>query len=103
MIVMPQTPITGACVFTDRLRQQVEQNLPLTISGGVASAVDGDGPQTLLSEPTRLCIARRPRAAIAFTITTAWRSAPTVENEPSPQPAPLTETAETEASREPVA
>ena len=49
VIVMPQTTLTGACVFTDRLRQQIEQNLPLTISGGVAAAVDGDTPHTLLS------------------------------------------------------
>jgi diguanylate cyclase len=49
VIVMPQTPLSGACIFSDRLRQNIEQSLPLTISGGVASAVDGDNPQTLLA------------------------------------------------------
>ena len=49
VIVMPQTPLSGACEFSDRLRQDVERNLPLTISGGVAAAVDGDNPQTLLA------------------------------------------------------
>ncbi len=49
VIVLPQTSLLGACVFSDRLRQQIEQNLPLTLSGGVAGAVDGDNPQTLLA------------------------------------------------------
>jgi diguanylate cyclase len=49
VIVMPQTSLVGACIFSDRLRQQIEQSLPLTISGGVAGAVDGDNPQTLLA------------------------------------------------------
>jgi diguanylate cyclase len=49
VIVMPQTALPGACIFSDRLRQNVEQKLPLTISGGVAAAVDGDNPQTLLA------------------------------------------------------
>jgi diguanylate cyclase len=49
VIVMPQTPLLGACIFSDRLRQTIERNLPLTISGGVAGAVDGDGMQTLLA------------------------------------------------------
>ncbi len=49
VIVMPQTGVDGGCVFADRLRQQIEDNLPLTISGGVAGAVDGDNSQTLLA------------------------------------------------------
>ncbi len=49
VIVMPQTPLPGSCTFSERLRQNIEQSLPLTISGGVAAAVDGDTPQTLLA------------------------------------------------------
>ena len=49
VIVMPQTSLAGACIFSDRLRRQIEQALPLTISGGVACAVDGDTPPTLLA------------------------------------------------------
>jgi diguanylate cyclase len=49
VIVMPQTTLSGACNFSGRLCQKVEQNLPLTISGGVSAAVDGDNPQTLLA------------------------------------------------------
>ncbi len=49
VIVMPQTMLDGATIFAERLRRRVEQQLPLTVSGGVSSAVDGDNPQTLLA------------------------------------------------------
>jgi diguanylate cyclase len=49
VIVMPQTGLDGATTFSDRLRRRVEQQLPLTISGGVSVAADGDNPQTLLA------------------------------------------------------
>jgi diguanylate cyclase len=49
VIVMPQTSLEGASIFSERLRGRVEQQLPLTISGGVAVAADGDNPQTLLA------------------------------------------------------
>src|SRR5262249_55555491 len=49
VIVMPQTTIDGATVFAERLRRRVETQLPLTVSGGVASAGDGDNSQTLLA------------------------------------------------------
>jgi diguanylate cyclase (GGDEF)-like protein len=49
VIVMPQTMLDGATIFAERLRRRVEQQLPLTVSGGVSVAVDGDNPQTLLA------------------------------------------------------
>lgn len=49
VIVMPQTGLVGANIFGDRLRQLIEEELSLTISGGVAEAVHGDTTQTLLS------------------------------------------------------
>ncbi len=49
VIVMPQTTLDGATIFSERLRGRVEQQLPLTVSGGVAVAADGDNPQTLLA------------------------------------------------------
>src|SRR5215471_3845135 len=49
VIVMPQTTLDGATVFAERLRRRVETQLPLTVSGGVASAGDGDNSQTLLA------------------------------------------------------
>ncbi len=49
VIVMPHTAVDGACIFADRLRVKIESGLCITVSGGVASALDGDTPQSLLS------------------------------------------------------
>jgi diguanylate cyclase (GGDEF)-like protein len=49
VIVMPQTPLEGAIIFSDRLRQRIEQDLPLTVSGGVTMTMEGDDSQTLLA------------------------------------------------------
>jgi diguanylate cyclase (GGDEF)-like protein len=49
VIVMPQTALDGATIFAERLRRRVEQQLPLTVSGGVSAASEGDNPQTLLA------------------------------------------------------
>lgn len=49
VVVMPNTPLCGACIFADRLREVVHAKLELTISGGVAAARETDDPQSLLS------------------------------------------------------
>lgn len=49
VVVMPNTSLEGACVFSERLRDVVQQRLPLTISAGLGVASKGDSPQTLLS------------------------------------------------------
>jgi diguanylate cyclase (GGDEF)-like protein len=49
VIIMPQTMLDGACVFSNRLRELTEASLPLTVSGGVAAASDGDTAETLLA------------------------------------------------------
>jgi diguanylate cyclase (GGDEF)-like protein len=49
VIIMPQTLLDGACVFSNRLRERTEASLPLTVSGGVAAAADGDTAETLLA------------------------------------------------------
>jgi diguanylate cyclase (GGDEF)-like protein len=49
VIIMPQTTLDGACIFTNRLRELIEASLPLTVSGGVASASEGDTAETLLA------------------------------------------------------
>jgi diguanylate cyclase (GGDEF)-like protein len=49
VIVTPQTSVEGACVFAERVRSRVEAALPLTVSVGVANAVEGDNAQTLLA------------------------------------------------------
>ncbi|MEX2137820.1 MAG: diguanylate cyclase [Pirellulales bacterium] len=49
VVVMPQTMLEGGCIFANRLRERIETTLPLTISGGVAAAADGDNSQSLLA------------------------------------------------------
>jgi diguanylate cyclase (GGDEF)-like protein len=49
VVVMSHTTLDDACVFAERVRRTVESDLQLTISGGVAMAVDGDNAQSLLS------------------------------------------------------
>ncbi|NQT16684.1 MAG: GGDEF domain-containing protein [Planctomycetes bacterium] len=49
VVIMPETDLDGACLFTERIRQAVERELSITISGGVARAVGGDNSRTLLA------------------------------------------------------
>ena len=49
VVVMPQTDLEGACVFSERLRAKIDQQMSLTVSGGVAAAVDGDTQDSLLA------------------------------------------------------
>jgi diguanylate cyclase len=49
VVVMAMTTLDSACLIAQRVRTLVESNLGLTISGGVAMALDGDNPQSLLS------------------------------------------------------
>lgn len=49
VVVMPETNLQGACVFGERIRARIEEEMPVTISGGVASALDGDTAESLLT------------------------------------------------------
>lgn len=49
LVVMPQTELEGACIFAERFRAQAAETLPVTLSGGVAIALDGDVPGTLIA------------------------------------------------------
>jgi diguanylate cyclase len=49
VIVLPETGLQGAGVFGERLREKVEQRLPITLSCGLATVADGDTPQTILA------------------------------------------------------
>lgn len=49
VIVLPKTALDNACYFAERVRTAVESSLGLTISGGVAMALDGDNVQSLLA------------------------------------------------------
>jgi diguanylate cyclase len=50
VVVMPQTDITGAGTLGDRLRVKVEQDMPFTVSIGVASANEADTPESLFQQ-----------------------------------------------------
>jgi diguanylate cyclase (GGDEF)-like protein len=49
VIVMPRTDLEGAAALAERIRTEVHQQLRLTISGGIATALDGDTPELLLA------------------------------------------------------
>jgi diguanylate cyclase (GGDEF)-like protein len=48
VVVMPNTNLTGATVFADRLRNRVVQELGQTVCCGLASAILGDDTKSLL-------------------------------------------------------
>jgi diguanylate cyclase len=48
VIIMPQTELAGACAFAERLRGQVASRLTITVSGGVAMAVEGDTTESIV-------------------------------------------------------
>jgi len=49
VVVMPHTDMAGACIFAERLRAQVESQLSITVSGGVAAAQEGDTQEALIA------------------------------------------------------
>ena len=49
VLVLPETNLFGACVLAERLRAAVEQRFGVTVSGGVAAALEDDVPKSLLS------------------------------------------------------
>jgi len=49
VVIMPQTDLQGACVFADRMRERVAEQLEITISGGVSLVLDEDTEQSLLA------------------------------------------------------
>jgi diguanylate cyclase len=49
LVIMPETDLDGATVFAEHLRERIAKELPLTISGGVAEALDGDSKESLLA------------------------------------------------------
>jgi diguanylate cyclase (GGDEF)-like protein len=47
VVVMPQTDIAGATTLGERMRLEVDRELPFTVSVGVATANDADTPESL--------------------------------------------------------
>jgi diguanylate cyclase (GGDEF)-like protein len=48
VVLMPQTELTGACVFAERVRQLIQRKLKVTVSGGVAIVSQAETSQALL-------------------------------------------------------
>ena len=72
VIVMPQTELDDATLFCERLRRRVEQQLPLTVSGGVTAPQKATTRKRCWPAPMPHCIARKRPAAIACIATQAW-------------------------------
>jgi diguanylate cyclase (GGDEF)-like protein len=51
VVLLPETDVHGGCTFAQRIRGAVEKaaDVPVTVTTGVARALDGDTPRTLLS------------------------------------------------------
>ncbi|MBS0209617.1 MAG: diguanylate cyclase [Planctomycetes bacterium] len=48
VVLMPKTGLSGGCVFADRVRRMSQDKMAITVSGGVAEALHGESPETLL-------------------------------------------------------
>jgi diguanylate cyclase (GGDEF)-like protein len=49
LVVMPETDLAGAATFADRLRARIANEMPLTVSGGAAEALDGDTDASIIA------------------------------------------------------
>ena len=49
VLLMPQTELHAACSLTERIRGSVQQLLPITVSVGLAAAVEDDTPDNLIA------------------------------------------------------
>lgn len=49
VVIMPETDLHGACIFCERVRSTAESKLTVTMSAGIAMALEGDNPRTLLA------------------------------------------------------
>jgi diguanylate cyclase len=49
IVIMPETDLVGGTSFSERLRAKIAGQMPLTVSGGVAEAMDGDSNESLIA------------------------------------------------------
>jgi diguanylate cyclase (GGDEF)-like protein len=49
IVVMPETDLAGASVFCERLRERIERQLIVTVSGGIAAPTFDDTQESLLA------------------------------------------------------
>jgi len=49
VVVMPHTDLDGISIFSQRFRERIERELQVTVSGGVAEALDGDTSESIVT------------------------------------------------------
>ncbi len=49
VVLMPQTTLAGASVFSQRLFDRVKRELDYAVAGGIVEVLDGDSPRKILS------------------------------------------------------
>jgi diguanylate cyclase (GGDEF)-like protein len=49
VVIMPETNLEGACILAERLREKIQEEMSLTVSGGVTEAVEGDTQDSLIA------------------------------------------------------
>jgi diguanylate cyclase len=49
IVLLPGTELAGACRFAERVRQTIERQVSVTVSGGVAMVASGDDIRTLIT------------------------------------------------------
>lgn len=49
VLILPETDLAGACILADRVRALIAEKMRVTISGGVATVVEGDTPGSILA------------------------------------------------------
>lgn len=59
VVVLPETDLEGAAVLARRIQRLVQFELELAVSGGVASALDGDSEQTLVGRADKALYAAK--------------------------------------------
>ena len=49
VLILPETDLAGACILADRVRALIAEKMRVTVSGGVATVVEGDTPGSILA------------------------------------------------------
>lgn len=49
VVLLPETDLDGAAIFAERLRIEIEQDLPITVSCGAACVLEGDNAKSIFA------------------------------------------------------
>lgn len=85
LVILPATELAGATVFAERVRADIARQLSITISGGVAMAIDGDTPETLVARADAALYESKSTGRNRICLHTGEQIEPvTAEAEPAP-------------------